>query len=432
MRESVVNIRGITVLAWVFFSAGGISTYAQTLRILPLGNSITQSDKDNYSYRYKLWEKLTAANGSFDFVGTQTLHNGESTSGPAPSFPDPSFDRHHEGRWGWFADEILNGRPSPSTNKLQTWLQSYEPDVVLMHVGSNDAFNSHTTASTINELEQIIDVLRADNPNVIVLLALLIPTTDAGRNSRINALNTAIPGIVVSKSTAASPIILVDQNTGFNPVIGVDTWDGVHPNASGEEKMAQKWYEAILPFLPIPTPVRLLSFVAKVHDEKVVLRWSTASEVNNKLFSVEHSLDGSVFTEISTVEGAGNSSVKIDYTVTHHEAHRGNNYYRLKQIDFDGTFEYSKVVAANITGTTSPSIYPNPATEEFVVDFSKVSDGSEISIWLLDSRAAIVREYHMQHEPIIRIPCADLPAGIYTLKISTRERATWTKRLVVN
>ncbi|MBT1700332.1 hypothetical protein KK083_25825 [Fulvivirgaceae bacterium PWU4] len=206
---------------------------AQPLRIMPLGNSITQSEYTHLSYRYYLWQKLKAANVNFDFVGSMNTNYLGS-----PVYPDPSFDRDHEGHWLYRADSLLLGLPQ--------WLTGYVPDVVLMHAGTNDVLQNQTTASTVQELKSIIDVIRARNPNVTILLAKLIGTTRSA-NTGIIALNNQMDGIAAEKSTGASRVIVVDQYTGFNPV--TDTQEGIHPNAIGEEKMAQKWFEAITQLL---------------------------------------------------------------------------------------------------------------------------------------------------------------------------------------
>ena len=75
---------------------------------------------------------------------------------------------------------------------MSEWLKSYTPDVVLMHLGTNDLLQRQSASSTVNELEQIIEVLRTDNRSVIILVAKLIPTKNGGVNSRITRLNRRI------------------------------------------------------------------------------------------------------------------------------------------------------------------------------------------------------------------------------------------------
>ncbi len=208
--------------------AGG-STQRPRLCILPLGDSITQSNNSHLSYRYPLWEDLNDAGYEFDFVGSMNENYGG-----VPSYPDSSFDRDHEGHWGWRVDEIIAQIPN--------WLNGYTPDVVLMHLGTNDAFQSQPTDGTVSELTQLIDILRSDNERVVILLAKVIPATTS--QSALDDLNGRLDALASSLSTATSPVVVVDQATGFNA--NSDTFDGIHPNETGEQKMATKWFDSLI------------------------------------------------------------------------------------------------------------------------------------------------------------------------------------------
>jgi lysophospholipase L1-like esterase len=104
-----------------------------------------------------------------------------------------------------------------------------------------------TTKQMANELEQVILILRKDNPNVSILLAKVIPTAKPLWNSRLAVLNAEIDGIAGKMSIPASRVIVVDFTKGFNPI--EDTFDRTHPNSMGSEKMAQKWFEGIVDLL---------------------------------------------------------------------------------------------------------------------------------------------------------------------------------------
>lgn len=132
--------------------------------------------------------------------------------------------------------------------KIDTWAGSYQPDIVLLHLGHNDIFYANSVQSTINELEHIIDILRRHNPSVTVLLAQLIPIHP--QSTSIQELNAKIPELAESKSTDTSPVIVVNQWEGFDAK--ADTYDGVHPDELGEEKMATRWFEAIVKILKKP------------------------------------------------------------------------------------------------------------------------------------------------------------------------------------
>lgn len=203
------------------------------LRILPLGDSITHGSRRLKSYRYALWIKLTDAGMRFDFVGSmKTNFRGN----PAwPTHRGRSFDPDHEGHWGWKADQILKALPH--------WLNRYTPDVVLLHLGTNDAVRGESTESTVRELRMIIRTLRRDNPKVIVLLAELIPVDDRV-NRRIQELNEAIRALAADMNTTGSPVAAVNHHSGFDPKTDLSR-DRIHPNARGEEKMARRWFAAL-------------------------------------------------------------------------------------------------------------------------------------------------------------------------------------------
>ena len=210
-----------------------------TIHILTLGDSITQGDSQHASYRRSLWKKLQDGGYDIDFVGSLTgNHEGDN--------PFNDFDLDHEGHWGWTADEILTGDASPASGSgsgnLADWLAGYTPDIVLMHLGTNDMFRDDSVSQALADLENVIAQLRQDNPDVTIFLAQVIPTT-RDDNDDITAFNQAIPQFAADNSTVTSQIIVVDQSTNFDPVN--DTYDGVHPNLSGEEKMAQRWFEAL-------------------------------------------------------------------------------------------------------------------------------------------------------------------------------------------
>ena len=131
-----------------------------------------------------------------------------------------------------------------------------------------------------------------------------------------------------------------------------------------------------------PLPIELVYFTGQEKDGKVLLKWETATELNNDYFVIEHSVDGKVFREIGQVPGAGNSSVPLQYSFTHSRPSFPNNYYRLKQVDFDGAFEYFDVILVRLQNDFTPEgidfvMYPNPTSGNAVnirlhsIDFAK-------------------------------------------------------------
>ena len=203
------------------------------MRILPLGNSITQGESEHLGWRYRLWQNLIDANAPFDMVGSMVdAYNGN------PDWPDYQgvpFDRDHEGHWGWHANQVLDA--------LWDWLPEYEFDLVLLHLGTNDASYFEDASITAQEIRDVIATLRDANPEAVIFLAEIIPVDDSSYSDLIIALNEQIVAVAQDLNTVQSPVIIVDQFTGFDA--DLDTWDGIHPNGSGAYKMADKWFEAL-------------------------------------------------------------------------------------------------------------------------------------------------------------------------------------------
>lgn len=134
----------------------------------------------------------------------------------------------------------------------------------------------------------------------------------------------------------------------------------------------------------VPLPIELLSYSAKLVSNDVIINWETASEINNSHFILEKSYDGYNFFEIDNVKGAGNSINVIKYSSIDKDITQTYNYYRLKQVDFDGTTTTFKtrVVKYNPpspSATNTPievKVYPNPATEFVIVSsYTNYKDG---------------------------------------------------------
>jgi len=207
-----------------------------TPKIMAFGDSITAAT----CWRARLWEELEK-NGytSFTFVGSQ------NTSG---NCGDPKYDGHNEGHSGYLVENLAKEEPS---GEMDTWFSASPPDVMLMHIGTNDVWNKLPTSTILSAYGVAIDTARKYAPNVVVLLAQIIPMNPSNCSvcaAGVQQLDAAIPAWAASKSTDASPIVVVDQLTGFDDA--TDTIDGVHPNdTTGSQKVADRWYAALAPML---------------------------------------------------------------------------------------------------------------------------------------------------------------------------------------
>ncbi|WNV88153.1 ricin-type beta-trefoil lectin domain protein [Umezawaea sp. Da 62-37] len=223
--------------------AAGPSAAAAT-RIMALGDSITGSPG---CWRALLWQHLQNSGlTNTDFVGTLPAQGCGFT-----------YDGENEGHGGFLATRIAD------ENQLPGWLSSTKPDIVLMHLGTNDVWNNIAPATILAAFTKLLGQMRASNPDTKVLVAKIIPMNPSGCadcGQRVIALNNAIPGWAGANTTARSPITVVDQWTGFNTA--TDTYDGVHPNdTAGIQKLESRWYPplaAMLTSTPTPTGATLV------------------------------------------------------------------------------------------------------------------------------------------------------------------------------
>lgn len=225
--------RVLHVLILLLLAGFGTQTAAEgePLRIMPLGDSITQGH--SASYRQPLWYALRQAGWNIDFVGSMDRYYG----GGAPA---EDFDPDHEGHWGWFADQVLK--------RIPDWVAQSDPDVVLLHLGTNDVGSGQDTMETADEVKQIIFRLRQHNSGIHVLLAAIIPVDHALANVRIKEYNAALAGMAATLDHEASRVLLVDQFSGFDPRL--DTYDGIHPDDNGNRKMTARWLGALQSLRP--------------------------------------------------------------------------------------------------------------------------------------------------------------------------------------
>ncbi len=186
-------------------------------------------------------------------------------------------------------------------------------------------------------------------------------------------------------------------------------------------------------------PVEFLDFSAKNLNGKVILSWSTANEINNDVFTVERSMDGTHFDAIGTLKGAGNSNQILQYKFTDQHPPYTLVYYRIKQTDFDGIFAYSKIVSLNLNDFEAKFemvLYPNPATNDNIrVKFDTSDKESAITIAIID---IVGKQYYEKtfgvedfSKGILITDCRHLPQGMYLVK-SRQQQNIITKRLLIS
>jgi len=229
-----VVLRAVLGVVLVVLTAGVAPSVSASIpgqpapvRVMPLGDSITGSPG---CWRSLLWNRLQD-NGftDIDFVGTL-----------GPQGCGVPYDGDNEGHGGALVTTVA------AQNQLVGWLSATDPDVVLMHFGTNDVWSNRPTSVILDAYSTLVDQMRANNPAMRIIVARIIPMNPASCQecaARVVDLNAAIPGWADAESTAGSPVTVVDQWTGFSTA--ADTYDGVHPDASGDQKISDRWYPAV-------------------------------------------------------------------------------------------------------------------------------------------------------------------------------------------
>ena len=166
----------------------------------------------------------------------------------------------------------------------------------------------------------------------------------------------------------------------------------------------------------------LYPLTARKQNNQVILHWTVAQQINNEKFIVEHSTDGIHFDAIQTIHADGDLVLSKEFKALHTTPNKGDNYYRIKQIDYDGQFDYSNIAFVRFE-PRDISIYPNPATQEIHLDTQK-----EISrqIEIFNTTGQLVKQLSQKSNTI---PIGDLPKGIYWMRIS-EEQQNFLKRFV--
>ena len=169
-----------------------------------------------------------------------------------------------------------------------------------------------------------------------------------------------------------------------------------------------------------PLPIELLSFEAHSKPAGVLTTWETASETNNDYFIVERSIDANKFEKVGVVDGSGTTTENHSYSFLDSDPGRGVFYYRLKQIDIDGGYSYSDIVAIKLNSRINEiSVYPNPAST--IINFGfESSFNSKVKLQIVDIFGKILHdETRDVRKGIIdtQIDIKEIPSGLYYLQI---------------
>jgi hypothetical protein len=250
----------------------------------------------------------------------------------------------------------------------------------------------------------------------------------------ISIFSTNLTDLLPLSSFIYSPVIEIYDNPVLSSLNGLDNFDALSLDwlyIQDNSNLSICETSPICDYLAVPTnvalidnnntgcntraevesaclilPIELLSFKARKLGNKTLLEWSTSSEVNNSHFEVQHSNNANSFEPIGQVAGSGSTANTKAYSFSHEDVKAGLHYYRLKQVDFDGTFTFSDIVAVDFSINKTILVSPNP-TKSFI----KITRGIMERITILDAYGRQVKE----GVNIQSIDCSDLPSGVYVV-----------------
>jgi lysophospholipase L1-like esterase len=198
------------------------------IKIMPLGDSITygQGSSTGGGYRLQLWNDLRVLGFPIDFVGSLQ-------TGPA------SFDRDNEGHPGWKINQIAA--------KIVNWLMTYRPQIILLHIGTNDFVKNDDPTQAPARLSRLLELITTTLPAATVIVAQILPLPRSARfNAEVVAYNATIPRIVQADVAQEKHVQYVDM---YHAVPRSMLPDQIHPDDTGYALMAKIWLHALLPLL---------------------------------------------------------------------------------------------------------------------------------------------------------------------------------------
>jgi lysophospholipase L1-like esterase len=210
----------------VSLGALGNKTFASVpaLRVMPVGDSITDGAGAPGGYRAPLYRLMTNAGFNVDFVGTLTDNS-------APGLPDPD----HEGHSGWRIDQI-DGTIESAFAKVS------DPDVILLLIGTNDYGQSYNTADAVNRLEKLVTRMATNRPYASIIVANLLVRGEPYNTQIQSTFNPYLPALVQRQRALGREVYFDDLRSAV-PLF--DLPDQLHPGAVGYAKMATNWLSAI-------------------------------------------------------------------------------------------------------------------------------------------------------------------------------------------
>ncbi|WP_170916564.1 T9SS type A sorting domain-containing protein [Dyadobacter psychrophilus] len=180
-------------------------------------------------------------------------------------------------------------------------------------------------------------------------------------------------------------------------------------------------------------PVTLVDFVAAQKENDVVLTWSTSFEANSDFFEVQHSTDGKTWTALGQVKSNGDSKIERTYSYVHERPLAAEHYYRLRMVDNDGSFAFSRIRNIQVENDLSIAFHPNPVADWLTIEMPNVQQLDHVKIVSKSGRVVYeANKSQFQQLPDSAINLKQLAAGIYVIQVREQDGTLHSSKLIKN
>ncbi|HEX8425182.1 right-handed parallel beta-helix repeat-containing protein [Hymenobacter sp.] len=259
--------------------------------------------------------------------------------------------------------------------------------------------------------------------------------TDTGRSNYYGRVNGFDHGAesAASRFTFRIPLssLTADQRTAIN---ASNFWlTATATTATGSNSSTSEFSGNIQVMPNRPLPVTLVAFTAQATGNDAYLAWRTAQEVNSDYFAVERSLDGLTFREVGRVAAQGTTAQSQSYILTDagvsQQAQGRVVYYRLRQVDKDGTSVTSAVQTVRFTASATLAVYPNPTSGSAMLDLTRLPQG-EYKVQVLDAVGRVLYSTQAPGAAETLLPATQWPQGTYLIQVTNSTLTPQTLRLI--
>lgn len=301
-----------------------------------------------------------------------------------------------------------------------------------------------TNNLTLNNSSQIIN-----KSNITVKGNMIIQTSSAPALCKSNCALTQVnnqftnntPNSVVASSGCECLYLLgnITLNNNLSNTPELHVCDAPGGTQSGGGTWGSATYHPNCTSCSSALPIELSEFTANPRDNYVELYWKTATQINNDYFVVEKSKDAQNWQQLVIVKGAGTSYTTLEYLEIDPQPYEGINYYRLKQVDFDGNYSYSQIVAVKFSKQIAtggePVLFPNPIAAGETLNIQFPANYMEVLVVLRDmmgkevfSKVIVFEENNL----LYAIPLdKELPSGMYLVIASSHRNTLFSKKIII-